>query len=111
MDTEDLLSRFAVALGIGLLIGLERSWQSRGEKSGSRGAWAVRRRRRDGVDVTAGAAVARPARRRLRDPGGGGEQYPEQARHRRGPGPRPFRPRRRSDVGAGGGRRFGGAVA
>jgi uncharacterized membrane protein (DUF4010 family) len=38
MDTDELLSRFAVALGIGLLIGLERGWRSRGEKPGSRTA-------------------------------------------------------------------------
>src|SRR5262245_22150003 len=38
MDTEELLSRFAVALGIGLLIGLERGWQARDEKPGSRTA-------------------------------------------------------------------------
>jgi uncharacterized membrane protein (DUF4010 family) len=38
MDTDELLSRFAVALGIGLLIGLERGWRTRDEKSGSRAA-------------------------------------------------------------------------
>src|SRR5262245_9906668 len=38
MDTEELLSRFAVALGIGLLIGLERGWRTREEKPGSRAA-------------------------------------------------------------------------
>jgi uncharacterized membrane protein (DUF4010 family) len=38
MDTDELLSRFAVALGIGLLIGLERGWRSRDEKTGSRAA-------------------------------------------------------------------------
>jgi len=38
MDTIDLFSRFAVALGIGLLIGLERGWTRRGEKPGSRTA-------------------------------------------------------------------------
>jgi uncharacterized membrane protein (DUF4010 family) len=38
MDTDELLSRFAVALGIGLLIGLERGWRSREEKPGSRAA-------------------------------------------------------------------------
>jgi uncharacterized membrane protein (DUF4010 family) len=38
MDTDELLSRFAVALGIGLLIGLERGWRSRDEKPGSRTA-------------------------------------------------------------------------
>jgi uncharacterized membrane protein (DUF4010 family) len=32
------LSRFAVALGIGLLIGLERGWRTRDEKPGSRAA-------------------------------------------------------------------------
>ncbi|MPZ37685.1 MAG: DUF4010 domain-containing protein [Rhizobiales bacterium] len=38
MHTEELLSRFAVALGIGLLIGLERGWRARDEKPGSRTA-------------------------------------------------------------------------
>ena len=38
MDTEELLSRFAVALGIGLLIGLERGWRTREEQPGSRTA-------------------------------------------------------------------------
>jgi uncharacterized membrane protein (DUF4010 family) len=38
LDTEELLSRFAVALGIGLLIGLERGWRARDEKPGSRAA-------------------------------------------------------------------------
>ena len=38
MDTDELLSRFAVALGIGLLIGLERGWRTRDEQPGSRTA-------------------------------------------------------------------------
>lgn len=38
MDLDDLLSRFAVALGIGLLIGLERGWRTRDETPGSRTA-------------------------------------------------------------------------
>jgi uncharacterized membrane protein (DUF4010 family) len=38
MDIQDLLSRFAVALGVGLLIGLERGWRSREEAPGSRTA-------------------------------------------------------------------------
>jgi uncharacterized membrane protein (DUF4010 family) len=38
MDLVDLFSRFAVALGIGLLIGLERGWTMRGEKPGHRTA-------------------------------------------------------------------------
>src|SRR5215470_5238802 len=38
MDIEDLLSRFAVALGLGLLIGLERGWRTRGAEAGSRAA-------------------------------------------------------------------------
>ncbi|MGD9921937.1 MAG: MgtC/SapB family protein [Pseudorhodoplanes sp.] len=38
MDIEDLLSHFAVALGIGLLIGIERGWRTREEKPGSRTA-------------------------------------------------------------------------
>jgi uncharacterized membrane protein (DUF4010 family) len=38
MDTTELLSRFAVALGIGLLIGLERGWKTREAKAGSRTA-------------------------------------------------------------------------
>lgn len=38
MDIVDLLSHFAVALGIGLLIGIERGWRTRHEKPGSRTA-------------------------------------------------------------------------
>lgn len=38
MDLADLFSRFAVALGIGLLIGLERGWRSRADAPGSRTA-------------------------------------------------------------------------
>jgi uncharacterized membrane protein (DUF4010 family) len=35
---HDILSHFAVALGIGLLIGLERGWKARGQEAGSRAA-------------------------------------------------------------------------
>ncbi len=38
MDLYNLLSRFAVALGIGLLIGLERGWRAREKESGTRAA-------------------------------------------------------------------------
>jgi uncharacterized membrane protein (DUF4010 family) len=38
MDVHDLISRFAVALGIGLLIGLERGWRTRELEPGSRAA-------------------------------------------------------------------------
>jgi uncharacterized membrane protein (DUF4010 family) len=38
MDLQALLSRFAVALGIGLLIGLERGWRMREMPSGTRAA-------------------------------------------------------------------------
>jgi uncharacterized membrane protein (DUF4010 family) len=38
MDSQELLSRFALALGIGLLIGLERGWRSRADQPGSRTA-------------------------------------------------------------------------
>jgi uncharacterized membrane protein (DUF4010 family) len=38
MDTEELISRLAVALGIGLVIGLERGWRSRRASAGSRTA-------------------------------------------------------------------------
>lgn len=38
MDIQGLLSHFAVALGIGLLIGIERGWRTRDEKPGSRTA-------------------------------------------------------------------------
>lgn len=38
MDIGDLLSHFAVALGIGLLIGIERGWRTRDEAAGSRTA-------------------------------------------------------------------------
>lgn len=38
MNTNELLTRFAVALGIGLLIGIERGWRLREEVAGSRTA-------------------------------------------------------------------------
>ncbi len=38
MPLHDLLSHFAVALGIGLLIGLERGWTTRKDQPGSRAA-------------------------------------------------------------------------
>jgi len=38
MNIGDLLSHFAVALGIGLLIGIERGWRTREEAAGSRTA-------------------------------------------------------------------------
>jgi uncharacterized membrane protein (DUF4010 family) len=38
MDIDHLLSRLAVALGIGLLVGLERGWKSRAVESGRRAA-------------------------------------------------------------------------
>jgi uncharacterized membrane protein (DUF4010 family) len=38
MDIQDLLSRIALALGIGLLIGLERGWRTRKAEPGSRAA-------------------------------------------------------------------------
>jgi uncharacterized membrane protein (DUF4010 family) len=38
MEFQDLISRLAVALAIGLLIGLERGWRTREEASGSRTA-------------------------------------------------------------------------
>jgi len=38
MDLQDLLSRLAVAFGIGLLIGIERGWKSRAAQPGSRAA-------------------------------------------------------------------------
>jgi uncharacterized membrane protein (DUF4010 family) len=38
MDIEELFSRFAVALGIGLLIGLERGWTTRDMMPGGRAA-------------------------------------------------------------------------
>jgi uncharacterized membrane protein (DUF4010 family) len=38
MDLQDLISRFAVALGVGLLIGLERGWRRREASPGSRAA-------------------------------------------------------------------------
>ncbi|MGA7489247.1 MAG: MgtC/SapB family protein, partial [Xanthobacteraceae bacterium] len=38
MDLQDLISRLALALGIGLLIGLERGWRARGARPGSRAA-------------------------------------------------------------------------
>jgi uncharacterized membrane protein (DUF4010 family) len=38
MDLQDLISRLAVALGIGLLIGLERGWRRREGPAGSRAA-------------------------------------------------------------------------
>lgn len=38
METIDLFQRFSVALAIGMLIGLERGWQERGEREGERTA-------------------------------------------------------------------------
>jgi MgtC family len=38
MEVEQLVSRIALALGIGLLIGLERGWRTREAESGSRAA-------------------------------------------------------------------------
>src|SRR5262245_45919776 len=38
MDFTDLISRLAVALGIGLVIGLERGWRKREAKPGGRTA-------------------------------------------------------------------------
>ena len=38
MELQDFLSRFAVALGIGLLIGLERGWRTREMPGGTRAA-------------------------------------------------------------------------
>src|SRR5687767_2500027 len=38
MDLHELLSRFALALGIGLVIGLERGWRARADRPGSRTA-------------------------------------------------------------------------
>src|SRR5262249_28840554 len=38
MDLQELISRLGVALGIGLLIGLERGWRRRGATPGSRAA-------------------------------------------------------------------------
>ncbi|MGA7972335.1 MAG: MgtC/SapB family protein, partial [Pseudolabrys sp.] len=38
MDLDYLLTRLAVALGIGLLIGLERGWKTRSVQAGKRAA-------------------------------------------------------------------------
>lgn len=38
MDTFELFQRLSVALAVGLLIGLERGWQSRKEEEGERAA-------------------------------------------------------------------------
>ena len=38
MDFNELISRLALALGIGLLFGLERGWQAREERPGGRAA-------------------------------------------------------------------------
>src|SRR5215510_261347 len=38
MDIQDILARWGVALGIGLLIGIERGWRTREAESGSRTA-------------------------------------------------------------------------
>jgi hypothetical protein len=38
MDFQELISRFGLALGIGLLFGLERGWRMRGEPPGGRTA-------------------------------------------------------------------------
>src|SRR5215468_6655848 len=38
MDPDELISRLGVALGIGLMIGLERGWRRRGATPGTRAA-------------------------------------------------------------------------
>jgi hypothetical protein len=38
MDFLELISRFGLALGIGLLFGLKRGWRSREERAGARAA-------------------------------------------------------------------------
>ena len=38
MSQTEILTRLAVALGIGLLLGLERGWQTREEKDHQRAA-------------------------------------------------------------------------
>jgi len=38
MDFQELISRFGLALGVGLLFGLERGWRTRGEPPGGRTA-------------------------------------------------------------------------
>src|SRR5215813_11962404 len=61
MDLEELISRLAVALGIGLLIGLERGWRRRGATPGSRAA-GIRTFALSGLlgGVTAALALALP---------------------------------------------------
>ena len=74
MDIQELISRFGVALGIGLLIGIERGWRAR--RSASRQPHRWRAHLRD----------HRPARGRDRCPGAGARR-----RHRAwgtGAGPR-----------------------
>src|SRR5215468_9288369 len=64
MDLEELISRLAVALGIGLLIGLERGWRKRGATPGSRAA-GIRTFALSGLlgGVTAALAQAVPEQR------------------------------------------------
>ncbi len=38
METAELFQRFSLALAIGLLIGIERGWQTREEREGERAA-------------------------------------------------------------------------
>src|SRR5262249_8066995 len=61
MDLDELISRLAVALGIGLLIGLERGWRKRGATPGSRAA-GIRPFALSGLrgGVTAALALALP---------------------------------------------------
>src|SRR5215475_4079424 len=61
MDLDELISRLAVALGIGLLIGLERGWRRRGATPGSRAA-GIRTLALSGLlgGVTAALAQALP---------------------------------------------------
>ena len=72
MDVQDLISRLAVALGIGLLIGLERGWRTREARPGSRAAGIAPLRSRSarrhgrGFGDGLGGAVHAPACRRHR---------------------------------------------
>lgn len=69
MEIEELLSRVALALGIGLLIGLERGWRSRDARAGGRTA-GVRTFAITGLLGGIVAAVARGANSELSTTGG-----------------------------------------
>jgi uncharacterized membrane protein YhiD involved in acid resistance len=54
VDTFELVGRLAVALAIGLVIGIERGWKQRGEAEGERAA-GLRTLALSGLSAASGA--------------------------------------------------------